>query len=116
LAVETDVEERVSDDDEKQRAWFEGCRREEAICGLLERHGDKRLSMTDVDEMAWELGVSRSTLHRLIAAYRAKRTVSFCRAAQPGATQKYLRVGPQTGKTHLDDHSGDLSEPRTADR
>ena len=26
-----DVEERVFDDDEKQRAWLEGCRREEAI-------------------------------------------------------------------------------------
>ena len=60
-----DVEERVFDDAEKQRAWLEGCKREEAISGLLERHGDKRLSMTDVDEVAWELGVSRSTLYRL---------------------------------------------------
>ena len=68
-----DVEERVFDDAEKQRAWLEGCKREEAISGLLERHGDKRLSMTDVDEVAWELGVSRSTLYRLIAAYRVSR-------------------------------------------
>ena len=30
----------------------------------------------DVDEVAWELGVSRATLYRLVAAYRAKRTVS----------------------------------------
>ena len=29
-------------DDEKQRAWLEGCRSEEAISRLLERHGDKR--------------------------------------------------------------------------
>ena len=71
-----DVEERVFDDDEKQRAWLEGCRREEAISGLLERHGDKRLSIKDVDEVAWELGVSRATLYRLIAAFRANRTVS----------------------------------------
>jgi hypothetical protein len=35
-----DVEERVFDDDERQRAWLKGCRREEAISGLLERHGD----------------------------------------------------------------------------
>jgi hypothetical protein len=42
-----DVVERVFDDDEKQRAWLEGCRREEAISGLLERHGDKRLSIKD---------------------------------------------------------------------
>ena len=69
-------DERVFDDEEKQRAWLEGCRREEAISGLLERHGGKRLSIADVDEVAWELGVSRATLYRLIAAFRAKRTVS----------------------------------------
>ena len=51
-----DDDERVFDDDEKQRAWLEGCRREEAISGLLERHGGKRLSIADVDEVAWELG------------------------------------------------------------
>src|SRR5271154_1724131 len=71
-----EVEERVFDDDETQSAWLEGCRREEAIRGLLERHGDRRLSIPDVDEVAWELGVSRATLYRLIAAYRTKRTVS----------------------------------------
>ncbi len=71
-----DGHERVFDDDKKQRAWLEGCRREEAISGLLERHGDRRLSIADVDEIAWELGVSRATLYRLIAAFRAKRTVS----------------------------------------
>lgn len=76
LAVEMRVEEGGFDDDEKQRTWLEGCRREGTIIGLLERHGDKRLSMTDVDDVAWELGVSRSTLYRLIAAYRSKRTVS----------------------------------------
>jgi len=31
-----DDDERF-DDDEKQRAWLEACRREEAISGLLER-------------------------------------------------------------------------------
>ncbi len=71
-----DEDERVFEDDEKQRAWLEGCRREEAISGLLERHGEKRLSIADVEEVAWELGVSRATLYRLIAAFRAKRTVS----------------------------------------
>ena len=69
-------EEPVFENEEKQRAWLEGCRREEAISGLLERHGDKRLSIADVDEIAWELGVSRATLYRLIAAFRSKRTVS----------------------------------------
>jgi len=71
-----EVEECVFDDEDKQRAWLEGCRREEAIRDLLQRHGDKRLSVKDVDEVAWELGVSRPTLYRLIAVFRAKRTVS----------------------------------------
>ncbi len=71
-----DDDERVFDEDGKQRAWLEGCRREEAISGLLKRHGDKRLSIADVDEVAWELGVSRATLYRLIVAFRAKRTVT----------------------------------------
>jgi hypothetical protein len=44
-AAVMDVEERVFDHDEKQRAWLEGCRREEAISGLLARHADKRLSI-----------------------------------------------------------------------
>ena len=44
-----DDDERVFDEDGKQRAWLEGCRREEAISGLLKRHGDKRLSIADVD-------------------------------------------------------------------
>ena len=93
-----DVEERVFDDDEKQRAWLEGCRREEAISGLLERHGDKRLSIKDVDEVAWELGVSRATLYRLIAAFRANRTVSSGRTAQAGPPQKRVRFGPPNGR------------------
>jgi putative transposase len=41
---------------------------------LLKRRGDKRLA--DVEAQAWELGVSRPTMYRLIAAYRAKGTVS----------------------------------------
>jgi transposase-like protein len=69
-------EERVHDDDERHRRWLEGCRREMAICELLKRHEDSsRLPTSDVADVARELGVSRATLYRLIAAYRAKRTV-----------------------------------------
>ena len=38
--------------------------------------GEKRLTVVDVDAVAWELGVSRPTMYRLIVAYRAKGTVS----------------------------------------
>ena len=69
-------EDSIPDDEETHRRREEGCLREEAIRSLLERHGDKRLSISDVEEVAWELGVSRATLCRLVQAYRAKGTVS----------------------------------------
>jgi putative transposase len=66
----------LPEDDEASRRREEGCRREEAIRSLLKQHGDKRLSIGAVDEIALELDVSRSTMYRLITAYRAKGTVS----------------------------------------
>lgn len=69
-------EDDVAEDDEARRRREEGCRREEAIRGLLKRHDDKRLTIGAVEEIAQELGVSRSTMYRLITAYRAKGTVS----------------------------------------
>ncbi|MGJ0505094.1 MAG: Mu transposase C-terminal domain-containing protein [Methylocystis sp.] len=69
-------EDDFPDDEEASRRREEGCRREEAIRDLLKRHDDKRLSIGAVDEVAQELGVSRSTMYRLITAYRAKGTVS----------------------------------------
>lgn len=71
-----DCEEVVPEDSEAHRRREEGCRREEAIRSLLRRHDDKRLSIGAVDSVAQELGVSRSTMYRLIMAYRAKGTVS----------------------------------------
>jgi putative transposase len=52
----------------------EACRREAAIRDLLNRY-PKRLSINVVEAVAWELGVSRATLYRLIARYRQTRTV-----------------------------------------
>ena len=69
-------EDDVAEDDEARRRRDEGCRREEAIRGLLKRHDDKKLTIGAVEEIAQELGVSRSTMYRLITAYRAKGTVS----------------------------------------
>ncbi len=69
-------EDYVPEDDEASWRREDGCRREEAIRDLLKRHDDKRLSIGTVDEVAQELGVSRSTMYRLITAYRAKGTVS----------------------------------------
>jgi putative transposase len=91
MAAGMDNDEPVFNDEDKQRAWLEGCRREEAISGLLERHGDKRLSIGDIEEVAWELGVSRATLYRLITAYRAKRTVSSVEPRSRGR-RKYAFV------------------------
>ena len=60
--------------DEEQLAWDEGCRREAAIRDLLNRH-PKRLRTSEVEDVAWELGISRATLYRLIARYRQTGTV-----------------------------------------
>src|SRR5271157_519610 len=60
-------EDRIHDDEKKHLSWLEGCRREEAIRGLLKkRHGDKRLTIADVEEVAWELGISRPTMYRMV--------------------------------------------------
>jgi putative transposase len=59
---------------EDRPGWDEACRREAAIRDLLHRF-PKRLRITAVDDVAWELGVSRATLYRLIERYRATRTV-----------------------------------------
>jgi putative transposase len=64
----TIVDEDLPEDGGARRRWEEGCRREEAIRGLLKRHGDKRLTIVDVEAVAWELGVSRSMMYRLIVA------------------------------------------------
>jgi len=69
-------QEAIPDNEEIDRRRDEGCRREEAIRSLLERHGVKRLTVSDVENVAWELGVSRPTMYRLVKAYRAKGTVS----------------------------------------
>jgi len=60
--------------DEERRGWNEACRREVAIRDLLNRYPG-HLKVAAVDDVAWELGVSRATLYRLIRRYRATRTV-----------------------------------------
>jgi putative transposase len=59
---------------EDRAGWDEACRREAAIRNLINRY-PKRLMVTAVDDVAWELGVSRATLYRLVARYRASHTV-----------------------------------------
>jgi transcriptional regulator of acetoin/glycerol metabolism len=66
-------EDDVAEDDEAHRRREEGCRREEAIRSLLKRHDDKRHTIGAVEEIAQELGVSRSTMYRLITGFWCKR-------------------------------------------
>jgi putative transposase len=80
-------EERIYEDDERHRRWAEGCRRETAIRELLKRHEGKRLNSSDVADVAWELGVSRATLYRLIDAYRAAQTVKALEPRSRGRRQ-----------------------------
>ncbi len=51
--------------------------------GLLDRHPE-RLTISAVESVAWELGLSRPTLYRLIARYRLTRTVEALRGPGRG--------------------------------
>ena len=66
----------------KVTRWAEGCRRHKAIRQLVERH-KQPLPRSVVEDVAWELGVSRATLYRLIELYKTCGTVD---ALQPSAT------------------------------
>ena len=84
----------MSDDvAEEDPAWTEACRREEAIRSLLLRHPD-RLKRQAVEDVAWELGLSRATLYRLIARYRASRTVEALVERPLGRPKGSLREEP----------------------
>ena len=52
---------------EDRPGWDEACRRQAAIRDLLSRYPE-RLSVAAVDDVAWELGVSRATLIGLSSA------------------------------------------------
>lgn len=64
----------VGEGAENWPGWDEACQREAAIRDLINRY-PKRLRVAVVDDVAWELGVSRATLYRLIERYRTTRTV-----------------------------------------
>jgi putative transposase len=63
---------------EETAAWREGIRRHEAIRELLDRH-EGPLRLTDVKDVAWDLGVSQATLYRLIGVYKSIGTVESLR-------------------------------------
>ncbi len=64
----------VDEGDQDWSGWDKACRREAAIRSLIDRY-PTRLKVAAVEDVAWELGVSRATLYRLIERYRATRTV-----------------------------------------
>jgi hypothetical protein len=77
---------------ENDPAWTEACRREEAIRGLLRRY-PHRMTKRAVEEVAWELGLGRTTLYLLIGRYRATGTV---RVAGPVAGIRHAVRRPGT--------------------
>lgn len=78
---------------ENDPAWMEACRREEAIRDLLQRYPD-RLTSSAVEDVAWELGLSRATLYRLIERYRAARTVEVLVDRGRGRPKRTLGIEP----------------------
>ena len=75
---------------EETAAWREGIRRHEAIRELLNCH-EGPLRLTDVKDVAWDLGVSQATLYRLIGAYKSIGTVKLLRPRR-GGRPKGLRL------------------------
>lgn len=59
---------------ENDPVWAEACRREAAICNLLQCY-PSQMTKRAVEDVAWELGLSRTTLYLLIGRYRAAGTV-----------------------------------------
>jgi putative transposase len=107
-----DDADSIPDDEEMHRRREEGCRREEAIRSLLKRHGDKRLTSSDVEAVAWELGVSRATMYRLVSAYRAKGTVSSVEPQTRGRRKDSFVLDRNREKL-IAANQRDLSEART---
>lgn len=78
---------------EKDPVWTEACRREEAIRDLLRRYPG-RMTKSAVDEVAWELGLSRTTLYLLIGRYRAAGTVEVLLDQPAGRPKGRLHEEP----------------------
>ena len=78
---------------ENDPTWTEACRRDEAIRDLLRRYPD-RMTLSAVEGVAWELGLSRATLYRLIERYRAARTVEVLVDGGRGRPKGTLGIEP----------------------
>ncbi len=76
--------------------WLEACRREEAIRGLLKRSDGKRLSLSDAEAVAMDLGISRATLYRFVAVIvgrlRSKRSNRSARADGKASSRSTRRA------------------------
>jgi len=83
----------LDDSTEDDPAWIEACRREEAIRDLLDRKPGRRKTRS-AEDVAWELGLSRATLYRLIERYRAARTVEVLLDRHRGRPKGRLHSEP----------------------
>jgi putative transposase len=79
---------------QREMAWEEACRREEAIRDLLERQPEG-LSAQAVAAAAAELGISRATLYRMIGRYRSAGTVSALLPRSVGRPKKTRSLAPE---------------------
>jgi putative transposase len=84
----------MSDDfAEDDPAWIEACRREEALRDLMRRYPG-RMTRRAVEDVASELGLSRTTLYELIVRYRATRTVEVLLERERGRPKGSLHTEP----------------------
>ena len=78
----------------ERRRWEEACRREAVVRELL-RKSPKRLTIKSVENAAWELGLSRATMYRLIDRYRANSAVSGLLPGQRGRPTGFRILTPE---------------------
>lgn len=84
----------VGAESDEELLWEEACRREEAIRDLLRRYPNS-LTRAAVDDAAWELGLSRASLYRLIRLFRAGSTVTALMPRSPGRPQGLRLLDPK---------------------
>ena len=78
---------------ENDPVWTEACRREEAIRDLLRRYPG-RMTKSAVEDVAWDLGLSRTTLYLLVGRYRAAGTVEVLLDQPAGRPKGRLHEEP----------------------
>src|SRR5258708_8618838 len=96
----------------KAARWAEGCRRHKAISQLVD-YGKQPLPRSIVEDVAWELGVSRATLYRPIEPLQDLRHGRRAPTQRDGKKIRDLGIAQSHGANHRGDNPQCLSQTHT---